>query len=205
MKLPDGKLPVDTRYKQVMGMPQAAERWAAERVKALPADGNRYECVDGELLVTPALRPRHQVALLALLRRLDAYLSEHRLEDVLLSPADIEFDPDALVQPDLFVLPQGEARRLETWNDVSRLLMAVEVFSPSPARADRIVKRRRYQRAGVPEYWLVDLDARLIERWRPGDERPELLSDSLTWQPDPDQPALALDLAALFGDILAEE
>ena len=183
-----------------MGMPQTVERWTAERVKALPADGNRYECVDGELLVTPAPRPRHQVALLALLRHLDAYLSEHRFGDALLSPADIELDDETLVQPDLFVLPQGESRRLKTWKDVSRLLLAVEVLSPSTARADRIIKRRRYQRAGVPEYWVVDLDARLIERWRPGDERPELLSDTLFWQPDPAQPALNLDLAALFAD-----
>jgi Uma2 family endonuclease len=184
-----------------MGMPQTAERWTAERVKALPADGNRYECVDGELLVTPAPRPRHQVALLALFRRLDAYLSEHRLGDTLLSPADIEFDPETLVQPDLFVLPTGEARSLKTWKDVSRLLLAVEVLSPSTARADRIVKRRRLQRADVPEYWVLDLDARLIERWRPSDERPELLSDILTWQPDPARSLLTLDLAALFVDI----
>jgi len=50
----------------------------------------------------------------------------------------------------------------------------------------------------------MDLDARLIERWRPGDERPELLSDTLTWQPDPAQPGLTLDLAALFRDTLPE-
>ena len=187
-----------------MGMPQTAERWTAERVKALPADGNRYECVDGELLVTPAPRPPHQVALMALFRRLDPYLSEYRLGDALLSPADIEFDPETLVQPDLFVLPQGESRRLKTWKDVSRLLLAVELLSPSSARADRTVKRRRYQRAGVPEYWVVDLDARLIERWRPGDERPELLSDTLTWQPNPAQPGLTLDLALFFGEILPE-
>jgi len=187
-----------------MGMPQTAERWTAERVKALPADGNRYECVDGELLVTPAPRPRHQVALQTLFLRLHPYMAEHGLGDALLSPADIELDPETLVQPDLFVVPQGESRRLTTWKDVSRLLLAVEVLSPSSARADRIVKRRRYQRAGVPEYWVVDLDARLIERWRPGDERPELLSDTLTWQPDPSSPALALDLGPLFRDILPE-
>ncbi|MGA2383528.1 MAG: hypothetical protein ABSG61_08840 [Gemmatimonadales bacterium] len=56
----------------------------------------------------------------------------------------------------------------------------------------------------MPEYWVVDLDARLIERWRPGDERPELLSDTLTWQPDPGRLGLTLDVAALFGDILPE-
>jgi Uma2 family endonuclease len=63
------------------------------------------------------------------------------------------------------------------------------------------VKRRRYQRAGIPEYWIVDLDARLVERWRPGDERPEILSDRLVWQPDPSQAGLELELATVFAAV----
>jgi Uma2 family endonuclease len=50
---------------------------------------------------------------------------------------------------------------------VKALLLAVEVLSPSSAHFDRVRKRRFFQRVGVPEYWIVDVDARLIERWRP--------------------------------------
>ena len=50
--------------------------------------------------------------------------------------------------------------------------VVIEVTLPGTARYDRLVKRRRYQRAPVPEYWIVDLDARLVERWKPDDTRP---------------------------------
>jgi len=80
----------------------------------------------------------------------------------------------------------------------------VEVLSPSTARADRITKRIRFQRAGIPEYWIVDLDARSIERWRPADERPEILTESLSWQPLPAHPPLTIDLPACFARIHGE-
>ena len=76
----------------------------------------------------------------------------------------------------------------------------VEVLSPSTARADRHRKRLIYQSEGVPEYWIVDSGARLVERWRPGEERPEILHDALVWQPVAGIAALTIDLPALFDD-----
>ena len=78
------------------------------------------------------------------------------------------------------------------------------MLAPSTARADRILKRRRLQRAGVPEYWIVDLDARLVERWRAADKRPEMLSERLAWHPEGAPAALTLDLAELFREIEGE-
>jgi len=79
------------------------------------------------------------------------------------------------------------------------------VLSPTTARGDRSVKRRLYQRVGVPEYWIVDLEAQLVERWRPADERPEVLTESLGWQPDPAVAPHVIDLAGFFSKILAEQ
>ena len=188
-----------------MGMPETLQRWTAARVRELPDDGKRYEVVDGELLVTPAPRFDHQRAVGALHIALHGYLSGMRVGEVVMSPADIEFDPMTLVQPDVFVVPLKEGRRPKTWADIHGLLLAIEVLSPSTARADRTTKRRRYQRAGVPEYWVVDLDARLVERWRPDDERPEVLTDRLAWQPDPSAPSFELELSRFFAQALAEE
>ena len=56
----------------------------------------------------------------------------------------------------------------------------------------------------MPECWIVDLDARLVERWRPGDERAELLADELFWQPDAAVPPLGIDLTRLFARIHGE-
>jgi Uma2 family endonuclease len=119
----------------------------------------------------------------------------------LFSPADIEPEAGALVQPDVFVGPLPEGRRPSSWADFSRLLLAVEVVSPSTARADRTVKRLLFQRAGVPEYWIVDLDARLVERWRPGDDRPEVITEVLRWHPDRATAPLEIDLPRLFATV----
>ena len=187
-----------------MGMPQTAHAWTPDEVRALPDDGRRYEVVAGELLVTPAPAFRHQAAVLRLVRTLSDYTDRTGVGFALMSPADIEPEAGALVQPDVFVGPLPEGRRPESWADFSHLLLAVEVLSPSTARADRTVKRLLFQRTGVPEYWIVDLDARLVERWRPGDERPEMLTERLHWQPDPAKTALEVDLAAFFEQVLGE-
>lgn len=187
-----------------MAMATAADRWTPDRVRALPQDGNRYEVIDGELLVTPAPRLVHQRALRELLRLLDEYVVANDLGELLWSPADISLDPESLVQPDLFVVPRRGEAAYRNWTDVTALLLAVEVLSPGTARADRTVKRRYYQRSGVGEYWIADLDARLVERWRPSDDRPEVVADELAWQPDQSCLSLVIDLPRLFQAIHRE-
>ncbi len=56
------------------------------------------------------------------------------------------------------------------------------VLSPSTAARDRGIKRRLYLEAGVEEYWIVDVDARMVERWRAGDVRPEIIDKELGWE-----------------------
>jgi Uma2 family endonuclease len=185
-----------------MGMPQAAGDWTVQRVLALPDDGNRYEVVDGELLVTPAPTFHHQDAILSLAWRLRPFVDPAAGGYLSLSPADIELDDRTLVQPDLFVFELPGGRRPERWSDIRRLLLAIEVLSPSTARADRHIKRRRYQRQGIPEYWIVDLDSRLVERWRPEDERPEILSEKLAWRLSESTPVFELNLTEFFAEVM---
>jgi Uma2 family endonuclease len=186
-------------------MAQLVERyWTAEDVRALPEDGNRYECIDGVLLVTPAPRPRHQRACLELVYTLGAFVRQHALGELLCSPADIELQPGTLVQPDLFVYRTAGGVRAQAWRDITGLLLAIEVLSPGTARRDRGLKREFYQRTGVGEYWIVDLDARLVERWTAGSERPEILRDSLRWSPQGRDATLEIALPEFFEAILGE-
>jgi Uma2 family endonuclease len=183
-----------------MGMPAQQTEWTAEMARALPNDGKRYEVLDGVLFVTPAPSRHHQKAVMALLRRLDPYVRANGLGETLPSPADIEFSSRRLVQPDVFVVPASAKRH--DWRDVTSLLVAAEVLSPSTARADRLSKRVIYQSQQVPEYWIVDVDARVIERWRPEDERPEILTKTLTWQPRSELSPLMIELESFFAEIL---
>jgi len=186
-----------------MGMPGTATppSWTREMVLALPDDGNRYELFDGELLVTPAPRARHQDMALALVRRLDPYLRSGRSGHLGFAPADLALEGGQLAQPDVYVVPLVEGRAPRVWKEYGIPLLVIEILSPRSARHDRITKRRRYQRTGVLEYWVVDLDARVVERWRPSDERPEVLDEVLTWQPDPAVPPLSIALPELFGEV----
>jgi Uma2 family endonuclease len=187
-----------------MVMPNPANEWTADMVRALPDDGKKYEVVDGELFVSPAPRPLHALAIRAFTWELEQYVRANDLGTVISSVADYEFDPKSLVEPDIFVSPFRAGPPPRDWPDAGPLRLVIEVLSPSSVRADRIVKRGRYQRAGIPEYWVIDADARLVERWRPGDERPELLRETLSWQPDPAAPPLVLNLRALFGILLGD-
>jgi len=197
-------LPLSRRAEQTMGMPQQATRWTAEMVRALPDDGNRYEVVDGELLVTPSPAALHQRAVSLLHIELGVYARAQGFGEALPSPADLELDPHGMVQPDVFVQGLVGGRPARDWNTGAPLLLVVEVLSPSTARADRTTKRRRFQRAGIPEYWIVDLDARVIERWRPGDERPEVLGDAIAWRPHGASAPLTIELPSLFARIHGE-
>jgi len=186
-----------------MGMPKTVQLWTAEMVRALPEDGKRYEVIAGELFVTAAPSYDHQEAVAFLWARLDPYVRTHLLGRATFSPADIEFD-DTLVQPDVFVVPLVGGRRPKRWSDIETLVLAVEVLSPSTARADHTVKRRLFQRVRIPEYWIVDVEARLVERWRPDDERPEVLTESLVWQPDAAVPPLEIHLTDYFAEVFDE-
>jgi len=83
---------------------------------------------------------------------------------------------------------------------IKELLLAIEVLSPTSARHDRVRKRPHYQRH-VPVYWIVDLDARLVEQWAPADERPALMTKTLSWHPTGAATAFTLDLPAFFESV----
>lgn len=181
-----------------MDMAASSTHWTIARVRALPDDGRRYEVIDGELYMSPAPTWEHQAAVQELLIQLRTYLAGTAIGHVVLSPADVEFRDDRMVEPDLFVVPLVDGRAPRDWQEAGRLLLAVEVLSPGTARVDRVVKRALYQQEGVPEYWIVDVASRLIERWTPNDDRPEILAERLSWQPDAAHAPLELDLQGFF-------
>jgi Uma2 family endonuclease len=182
-----------------MGM--AATRFhTADMVRALPDDDKRYETVHGELLVTPAPRAWHQEVAFRVAVALRGYCGRSGIGHVMMSPADISWSPDTLVQPDVFVVDLAEARTMD-WSRMRHLLLAVEVLSPSSVRADRFTKRRLYQEVGVPLYWVVDGDRREVEVWTPADTFPTVQRERVVWTPEGASEPLTLKLTDLFPPI----
>ena len=192
-----------------MGMPaQRAphRRWTeaefyAARDAAPP--GERWELVDGEVLVTPSPHWTHQRIVSRLFARLDEYVRAQGLGEAFVSPLDVKLEPGLVLQPDMLVVPAGLLRRRS--DIVRELLLAVETVSPSSARYDRVTKRPHYQRHRVSEYWIVDDTSRTIERWTPNDDRPELLAEQLIWHPVGATEPFVLDLVRFFEEVAPED
>lgn len=188
-----------------MAMPAPSTEWTVEMVRALPDDGNRYEVIDGELFVTPAPSVPHQRAVRELLFLVQPYVSAHGIGEALFAPADVVvYGPRKFVQPDLFVVPLVDGAPMRAWTEVGRLLLAVEVISPSTRWTDRGRKRTLYREKGVPDYWIIDTGERCVDWARPDDSPVERLAETLVWQPDRDVPPLAIDLPRYFTRVLGE-
>lgn len=181
-------------------MPIAVDRYyTREEVLALPEDGNRYELVHGELLVSPSPRRAHQRVVGNVYAQLRAYVRAHGLGEALLSPADLSFGglADVLVQPDVFVVG-AEYGGEQEWAAIRGLMLVVEVLSPTTSRFDRFTKRRLYQEMRVPVYWIVDVEQRRAEVWTPQDATPVVASHQLTWHPAGAAAPLVVQLAELL-------
>jgi Uma2 family endonuclease len=174
--------------------------YTKDMVLALPPDGNRYETVHGELLVSPAPRELHQRVQVRLVEALLTYLRDHRVGQLYVAPADISWGPEILVQPDIFVVDLTEARTAD-WSRMQSLFLAVEVLSPSTSRQDRFTKRRLYQEVGIPTAWFVDCDARHIEVWTPDATFPVFEAERVIWHPVGASAPLTLELPPLFHPV----
>jgi Uma2 family endonuclease len=123
-----------------------------------------------------------------------------------LPPCDINWGKRTkLMQPDVYVAPRAMRRAVnaarssvEGWQQITHLLLVVEVLSPKTASNDRGIKRRAYQQEGVPVYWIVDERAQAVEVWTPDASEPRMERERLVWHPDGAPVPFELGLAELF-------
>jgi len=139
-------------------------RWTYEDYRQIPSDGRRYEVVRGFLYVSPAPSTDHQRAVARLFRKLDRFVSEHRLGEVLSAPYDILL-PHGIaspLQPDLIFFRTGNEPRAGTPNFEGVPDLVVEVLSPGTRHLDTRIKLAAYRDAGVPEVWFADPQTRTL-------------------------------------------
>ncbi len=111
--------------------PAAGRPFTVDELDRMPADGRRYELMDGVLVVSPRPTTGHQEAL---------------PEPAVQLAMDTEFDPDVVVVRSEQV---GAAKITEP------PLLVVEVRSPSTALIDLNRKKAAYEAFGVASYWIV--------------------------------------------------
>src|SRR5262245_19458297 len=129
-----------------------------------PSDGRRHELLDGKHVVTPPPDISHQRACSSLHVQLGNHVRRRRQGEVLAGPIGLKLAQHTVVEPDLLVVLAAPARSLRGLVDQAPDLV-VEVLSPSTRRNDRGRKLRQYAAAGVPEYWIVELRAKVVEQY----------------------------------------
>ena len=132
-----------------------------EDYKNTPED-ERYELLDGELVMSEAPRIVHQRSNVKLVSRMERFVDEGDLGEVFHAPTDVFLSDTAVVQPDLLFVSKERAHIITEQNIQGAPDLVVEILSPSTANRDWTVKRELYARHGVKELWIVDPDAKIL-------------------------------------------
>jgi len=179
-----------------MPAPLVVPTYTIEDLERFPDDGNRYELLDGVLLVTPAPMPPHQLVIAELLYCIAHYLAAAGLGRVV-APGAVEIAPKTHLEPDLLVFPSTEPLN-QKWAAIRRWWLAVEVFSDSSVIYDRDFKRDAYLALGVREVWLVDWWDRALYVSRSGQTKDARQRDVVEWHPPGMPGPLQIDLERIF-------
>lgn len=171
--------------------------WTIADLEQLPDDGNRYEILYGELLVTPLPSAGHQGVAARLFVNLAIWCRANTGWRYL-SPGGVYISETTWLEPDIAIYPALEYLN-QDWREMPAPVLVVEVLSKSTMKRDRHRKRPAYLAHGVGEVWIISERARTIERWTAASEFPEAYRDSITWTPDTTKPSFVMTEAELFG------
>lgn len=133
-----------------------------EDIMNLP-EGERAELIDGVLSFMPTPKTNHQSVAVYLGHILYSYVEERKGDcQVFMAPFSVFlFDDDkTYVEPDLCVVCDKSKLREDGCHGAPDLI--AEILSPSSIVKDTNIKLNKYKFAGVREYWVVDIDNRVV-------------------------------------------
>lgn len=160
-------------------------------LEAMPDDGRRYELVGGAIVMTPAPVPVHQRVSLRMTELLGSAAPPGH--EVFYAPIDLDLPGGQRVEPDLVVVPSASVGPKQL---VLPVLLVVEIVSAGSRTHDTVTKRAVYAEAGIPAYWLLDLNQSRVTCLRLAGEAYEAYGDGPVV--DVDWPVTVhLDVAAL--------
>jgi Uma2 family endonuclease len=179
-----------------MAMAISIPRYTIADLERFPNDGNRYELLDGVLIVTPSPSNAHQIIVNRLQYRLTQAVTVPGDAQVV-GPGAITVPPRTQLEPDILVYPARYPIDSK-WEEIDEHWLAVEVLSWSSRVYDREIKRDAYIALGVPEVWLVDRWSKVVEvslARGPG----EIVRDVLHWS----VPALGRQVEISLTEVFA--
>lgn len=177
---------------------QQPKRWTYEEYARLE-DEQRYEIIDGELLMAPAPDMWHQDWSRQLYRRIDSHVMSRQLGEVFYAPLDVVLDAENIVQPDIVFVAKANLPIIRRQAMFGAPDLLVELISPSSVRRDRYIKKQLYAQFGVKEYWIADPGNKALEVWELQNQQFELhcMAEQKGLIKSVVLPELAFDLSAL--------
>jgi Uma2 family endonuclease len=181
-----------------MAMAITVPHYTVDDLANFPDDGNRYELLDGVLLVTPGASVGHQVIASRIQARLSNAVQLPGIAYVV-GPGVVVRLPNTRLQPDILVFPATYKPDID-WRKINEHWLAVEVLSRSSRIYDREFTKDAYFALGVQQVWLVDRWNKSIEVWRSRSSK-KLARKTLGWDAPAGGASMALDLEEVFAGI----
>lgn len=130
-------------------------RYGRADLERMPDDRNRYEVIDGRLLVSPSPSVVHQTLVVRLVTQLYAF-AETAGGVAFVAPLGVVFSDEDVVQPDVLYVGDDRLGIVGERNLTGAPSLVIEILSSSSYDTDPGEKRDLYARYGVSEYWIVD-------------------------------------------------
>ncbi len=181
-------------------------RWTTADLDLFPEDSKRYEIINGELIVTRALRWSHQQITGRIFAALDNWCQDQDLGRAALNPGIIFTDEDNVIPDVVWASHERLARLMDAAEHLTGAPEpVVEVLSTGEKneQRDKQLKLKLYSQQGVQEYWIVDKDLRQVQVYRREDAVLKLVltlqaEDTMT---SPLLPEFACPLSRIFGRV----
>lgn len=126
-------------------------------------DDERYELIEGELLMTPSPVPYHQWISKNIEFELEKFVREKNLGKVFDAPCDVYLDEENVIQPDILFISKERLNIITDKNIRGAPDLVIEILSEATAYRDLVKKKRLYAKQGVKEYWIVDPGEKTVE------------------------------------------
>jgi Uma2 family endonuclease len=126
-------------------------------------ENERYELIEGELIMTPSPVPNHQKISLRITVMLREFVYKNNLGEILYAPCDVYLDDENVVQPDIMFISKERLDIIGEKNIQGAPDLVIEIISESSAYRDIVQKKKLYARFGVKEYWIVIPEEASIE------------------------------------------
>src|ERR1041385_1671945 len=171
-----------------------------EDYRLLPEAGPRYQLIEGDLFMAPALNRYHQEISGNIFFLLSKYLEKRPVGKLYAAPFDVYFDEINVAQPDLVFVSNKNRAILTHAGAEGAPDLLVEILSPKTAELDKRPKRRVFARCGVPELWIVDPETKLVHVYflQKDAERPAATFSEKDSFSSPNFPGLKIRVATIF-------